>query len=263
MASNSDELRVFLIKELECPVCLEVPETTPIFQCLQEHIHCNECHPKLNHCPICRSAIQMDSRNLMAEKIHEKLLQTCGHENCSVRKVNIKEHEAGCEMALVKCSYCQTNVTIRGLGLHEDIECEHRRFKCPHSGCPLEMVAKESQEHKQQCEYRRIQCLICQERVPMKLLFSHTMNIHTSGYFDGSKVVCKQKLQIDKAFKKQFLMKAYRIDDQPFVFDHRGIGCNIFQETPLHSGQLHFRQPHSGQLNFQLRQQMRSDHEKQ
>jgi hypothetical protein len=37
-------------------------------------------------------------------------------------------------------------------------------------------------------------------------------------------------------------MKAYRIDDQPFVFDHRGIGCNIFQETPLHSGQLHFVQ---------------------
>ena len=146
----------------------------------------------------------------MAEKIHEKLLQTCGHENCSVRKVNIKEHEAGCEMALVKCSYCQTNVTIRGLGLHEDIECEHRRFKCPNSGCPLEMVAKESQDHKQQCEYRHIQCLICQERVPMKLLFSHIMNIHTSGYFDGSKVVCKQKLQIDKAFKKQFLMKAYQ-----------------------------------------------------
>ena len=76
MASNSDDWRGFLMKELECPVCLEVPETTPIFQCSKEHIHCNSCHPKLNHCPICRSPILMDSRNLLAEKIHEKLLQT-------------------------------------------------------------------------------------------------------------------------------------------------------------------------------------------
>ena len=63
------------MKELECPVCLEVPRTTPIYQCTQEHIHCNVCHPKLNHCPICRSAIKMDSRNLLAEKIHKKIIQ--------------------------------------------------------------------------------------------------------------------------------------------------------------------------------------------
>ena len=75
MASNPDELRGFLMKELECPVCLEVPRTTPIYQCTQEHIHCNVCHPKLNHCPICRSAIKMDSRNLLAEKIHKKIIQ--------------------------------------------------------------------------------------------------------------------------------------------------------------------------------------------
>ena len=102
MASNSDDWRGFLMKELECPVCLEVPETTPIFQCSKEHIHCNSCHPKLNHCPICRSPILMDSRNLLAEKIHEKLLQTCRYENCSVRLVNIKEHETQCEMTLIK-----------------------------------------------------------------------------------------------------------------------------------------------------------------
>ena len=100
MASNSDDWRGFLMKELECPVCLEVPETTPIFQCSKDHIHCNSCHPKLNHCPICRSPILMDSRNLLAEKIHEKLLQTCRH--CSVRLVNIKEHETQCEMTLIK-----------------------------------------------------------------------------------------------------------------------------------------------------------------
>ena len=116
MASNSDDWRGFLMKELECPVCLEVPETTPIFQCSQGHIHCNACHPKLNNCPICRSPIQMDRRNVVAEKMHEKLLQTCRH--CSVRLANIKEHETQCEMALVACSSCQNYVTIRGLAFH-------------------------------------------------------------------------------------------------------------------------------------------------
>ena len=104
MASNSDELREFLMKEIECSVCLEVPETTPIFQCIQDHVHCSVCHPKLNHCPICRSAIKMGNRNLMAEKIHEKLLQTCCYKNCSVRKVNIKEHEAECERLVLNCT---------------------------------------------------------------------------------------------------------------------------------------------------------------
>ena len=194
MASNLDDLRGSLMKELECPVCLEVPETTPIFQCSQGHIHCNACHPKLNNCPICRSPIQMDSRNVVAEKMHEKLLQSCHHENCSVRLVNIKEHESQCDMTLVECSYCQNNVTIRGLDFHEEIECEHRRIKCPNTGCPLEIVAKESQEHEQQCEYRQIQCIVCQKNVPRKLLVSHIMKWHTSHYYEGSEVSYKLKI---------------------------------------------------------------------
>ena len=137
MASNSDDWRGFLMKELECPVCLEIPETTPIFQCSKGHIHCNVCRPKLKKCPICRSEIQ-DNRNLMAEKIHEKLLPSCRHHNCSVRKVNIKEHEDQCDMALVKCSYCQNYVTIRGLARHENIckqgHGKHRPSKRPNIG---------------------------------------------------------------------------------------------------------------------------------
>ena len=133
MASNSDDWRGFLMKELECPVCLEIPETTPIFQCSKGHIHCNVCRPRLNECPICRSSIPKYNRNLMAEKIHEKLLQSCRHPNCPVRKVNIKEHEDQCSMALVECSHCQNNVTIRELARHEN-NCEHRPSKRPSHG---------------------------------------------------------------------------------------------------------------------------------
>ena len=30
-----------LRKDLECPVCFEIPENPPIYQCESGHIHCN------------------------------------------------------------------------------------------------------------------------------------------------------------------------------------------------------------------------------
>ena len=128
-SSNTDDLhdlRNFFIKELECPVCFEVPETTPIYQCANQHIHCDKCHPKLDRCPICRITINLNDRSLLAEKIHEKVLVACKYKGeCSVRKVNISElleHEAMCEMlrSEVQCNYCKLNISIHNLNAHED-----------------------------------------------------------------------------------------------------------------------------------------------
>ena len=52
--SNNMSISQDFRKDFECPVCLEVPKSTPIFQCDSGHIHCNICHPKLQNCPICR-----------------------------------------------------------------------------------------------------------------------------------------------------------------------------------------------------------------
>merc|ERR550519_1730149 len=38
---------------LECPVCLEVAKE-PIFQCVDGHLICQNCRPKINACPTCR-----------------------------------------------------------------------------------------------------------------------------------------------------------------------------------------------------------------
>ena len=46
MASNGPELQnsfELLKEDLECPVCMDVPESLPIYQCLQGHIICNVC----------------------------------------------------------------------------------------------------------------------------------------------------------------------------------------------------------------------------
>ena len=53
---------------LECPVCLKVPRSAPIFQCERGHVVCNECHPKLVTCPVCRLPLG-NTRSLISEKV--------------------------------------------------------------------------------------------------------------------------------------------------------------------------------------------------
>ena len=69
LARQIEELR----GELECPVCLEVVTTAPIYKCDDDHLICRywssqesedvlqkyflrECQPKLEECPQCREA---------------------------------------------------------------------------------------------------------------------------------------------------------------------------------------------------------------
>ena len=53
---------------LECPVCLRIPRSAPIFQCERGHVVCSECHPKLVTCPVCRLPLGK-TRSLISEKV--------------------------------------------------------------------------------------------------------------------------------------------------------------------------------------------------
>ena len=55
---------------LECPVCLD-HITPPVKQCVKGHLVCNECFPRLPHCPTCRSAMNQE-RNLAVEQIGKR-----------------------------------------------------------------------------------------------------------------------------------------------------------------------------------------------
>ena len=68
MATLQDTLAI-----LECPICLECPETKPIYQCDKGHVHCNKCHDNIEHCPVCRSTF-IEIRALVAEQILERSL---------------------------------------------------------------------------------------------------------------------------------------------------------------------------------------------
>ena len=59
---------------LECPVCFHTIDSVPIYQCLNGHVVCKDCHPKLVNCPICRDDQLYDVpiRNLKLEEIVQR-----------------------------------------------------------------------------------------------------------------------------------------------------------------------------------------------
>ena len=57
-----------LKSNLECPVCFIVPKMGPIYQCRNGHLLCNECHPKMKRCPLCKVPLEK-LRNLLSEQI--------------------------------------------------------------------------------------------------------------------------------------------------------------------------------------------------
>ena len=101
---TSEDMR----EDLECPVCLKIPRSTPIYQCDKGHIHCKTCHPRLRKCPICRAAIG-DTRSLMTEKVISRLPTRCVFEEngCNVPEdlpPEMTQHEKGCYYRTVKCT---------------------------------------------------------------------------------------------------------------------------------------------------------------
>ena len=110
-------------KDFECPVCLEVPKSTPIFQCDSGHIHCNICHPKLQNCPICRIKLGAQIRSLMTEKIFTQIQVKCVYEQCSklVLIQSIQNHEEKCEFRVINCpisKICQEKIVVNSLQKH-------------------------------------------------------------------------------------------------------------------------------------------------
>ncbi len=103
-----------LKEDLECPVCKVIPRTIPIYQCVQGHIHCKSCHPKLQHCPLCRSAIG-NIRALMTEKVIAKLPRKCIYQ----------EHGFGCR---------QSELLPQKMLEHEKV-CQYRPIRCVKPSC--------------------------------------------------------------------------------------------------------------------------------
>lgn len=126
--SGSITMRMECLKSLlECPICLDVPRSAPIYQCTSGHIVCNKCHPRLSFCGICRKPLLDGNRSRIAEKMLEQLPRTCQFKEygCDLEcsKEEIELHEEECEYKLVPCVHlcCQEEVSLNYLLAHIEI----------------------------------------------------------------------------------------------------------------------------------------------
>ena len=92
-----------LLRDLECPVCQEIPKSTPIYQCDHGHLICKNCQPKLKHCPQCRTVLR-NVRALSTEKIIAELVPfNCSFPGCEFVGKHIVKHELKCPFRPVPC----------------------------------------------------------------------------------------------------------------------------------------------------------------
>ena len=108
-----------LKENVECPVCLEIPRSGPVFACPNGHFVCRKC--KTGSCPTCR--VEMgNGKSLLAVTVIENI-----------------EH---------KCRFveCEELFALDKLDAHEKI-CQHRIVKCPYSKCEVEIAMSKLLDH--------------------------------------------------------------------------------------------------------------------
>ena len=112
-----------LLQLLECPVCLD-HITPPMKQCVKGHLVCNECFPRLPHCPTCRSAMNPE-RNLAIEQMARLLKYPCRYYPMGCREAFILSkktaHERDCPFLQLKCPFhgqCAFNGSLKDVVPH-------------------------------------------------------------------------------------------------------------------------------------------------
>jgi len=90
---------------LECPACLTVPRSGPIYQCNRGHVVCNNCRKNILICPQCRETLRHNVRSLVAEKMRDKVCIPCKFEGCKVemKRQPLEQHERICAYREVMC----------------------------------------------------------------------------------------------------------------------------------------------------------------
>lgn len=75
-------------EEYECPVCLQIM-APPVYQCKNGHTMCKKCYSNSSmlNCPECRIPLDKKNppRNIIAEKLGEKIRFKCSNKGCTER----------------------------------------------------------------------------------------------------------------------------------------------------------------------------------
>ena len=94
-----------LLRDLECPVCMEymVP---PILLCTYGHNICSKCRESVQCCPTCKAEF-LETRNVVLENIVRSQKYPCANRQSGCRELfsieHIAKHHAGCVYGKIKC----------------------------------------------------------------------------------------------------------------------------------------------------------------
>ena len=131
MASKLGMLKSFVNhfeESLICTVCLDVPSSSPIYQCENGHLLCKNCWPKLNRCPSCQKRLT-SNRNLLAEQMLEKLLIPCQNQGCEEKVIMVSgqtKHDKDCLYLAFKCLIpnCE-EITCKAKLIEHNLKCHY------------------------------------------------------------------------------------------------------------------------------------------
>ena len=144
------------IDDFYCPLCKGLLNDPVIDKC--SHTFCKKCFEKfynLYHlCPITKS--KLEDGNLTQVPLITK----------SVGKRIIK-----CKNIIKGCNWIGK---ISDFKNHLENECLKSLIKCPFEGCNNIIMRENLNTHKNQCEYRNVECLDCHKNFPFKILSEHS-----------------------------------------------------------------------------------------
>ena len=142
-----------LLRELECPVCMQymVP---PIKLCTNGHNICRKCRESIQRCPTCRAEFS-EVRNLFLENIARRLKYPCANRQSGCLEFfsieHIAKHHAGCVYGKIKCPLhlfktCSWNGFKNDLKEHAKVAhsgyfLEGPTLRCPHLSDALAVVS--------------------------------------------------------------------------------------------------------------------------
>jgi len=91
-----------LSEQIECPVCLEVPTSGPVYVCPNGHFVCSKC--KGSNCPTCRDRM-FNGKSLLAVTVLENIDHKCRNDSCGklLPLEDYKLHLKSCPHRIVLC----------------------------------------------------------------------------------------------------------------------------------------------------------------
>jgi len=126
--TKNDKLVTELEERVRCPVCLDIPTTSPIYSCPAGHCLCSSCYQgRASSCPVCR-AVMGANTSLLAMSIIQSIYHLCRLEGCEVETplMDFEKHKTTFNFRMVTCPSvrCKKGVAYCHVLDHVLGECE-------------------------------------------------------------------------------------------------------------------------------------------